>query len=185
MKKVLLSLLLASGLFSAQKIEVSASYGMSSMYGGSYGLSYDIANGIIPSSVSNGDGRSPSSMGVAIIGVAMYSENTKWRFGVDIANEFFNNTSTAKENMFSVLPKVDYFWLKKEKLGLYSGAGAGVNFVSNTYINQNNNQIEDNYGMFAFNVTPIGVKYGGDLSVFLETNVGIKGIVQGGVSYRF
>lgn len=184
MKKILFPLLLASWFISAQKIESSASYGISSVYAGSYGVSFDIVSGIIPSSIKNEN--NPSSLGVAVIGIAMYSENMKWRYGVDVANEFFNKTeSVSRQNMLSVLPKVDFFWLRKEKFRLYSGAAAGVTFLSETYVNKDKKKIKDNDTVFGFNVVPIGAGYGGDLSVFLETNIGMKGIVQGGVSYRF
>lgn len=180
MKKVLLSLLLASGLFSAQKIEVSASYGASSVYD----VTYELASAITINSITKES--NPLSVGVAAIGVAMYSENMKWRYGVDVANEFFNKTeSISKQIVLSVLPKLDYFWLRKEKLGLYSGAAAGITFVNTTYVDKDKKERKDTYSVFGFNIVPIGIRYGGDLSVFLETNMGMKGIVQGGVSYRF
>lgn len=165
---------------SAQKFEVSASYGASSVYD----ATYELASAITINSITKES--NPSSIGVAAIGVAMYSENMKWRYGVDVANEFFNKTaSISRQNILSVLPKVDYFWLRKEKLGLYSGAAAGVTFVNTTYVDKDKKERKDTDSVFGFNVVPIGVKYGGDLSVFLETNIGMKGIVQGGVSYKF
>lgn len=180
MKKVLLPLLLASGFLSAQKFEVSVSYGAASVYD----VTYESASDVITSIIANEN--SPSSRGVAAIGVAMYSENIKWRYGVDVVNEFFNKTKfISKQNTLSVLPKVDYFWLRKERLGLYSGAAAGVTFVSSTYVNKDKKERKDTDTVFGFNILPIGIRYGGDLSVFLETNIGMKGIVQGGVSYRF
>ena len=180
MKKVLLPLLLASGLLSAQKFEISVSYGASTVYD----ATYELASAITINSITKES--NPSSMGVAAIGVAMYSENMKWRYGVDVVNEFFGKTaSVSKQNILSVLPKVDYFWLRKEKLGLYSGAAAGVTFVNTTYVDKNKKERKDTDSVFGFNVVPIGVRYGGNLSVFLETNVGMKGIAQGGVAYRF
>lgn len=180
MKKVLLPLLLASGFLSAQKFEVSASYGAPSVYD----ATYELASAITTSIITNES--NPASTGVAAVGVAMYSENMKWRYGADVANEFFNTTeSISKQNILSVLPKVDYFWLRKEKLGLYSGAAVGVTFISSTYVNKDKKETKNTDTVFGFNILPIGIRYGGDLSVFLEANIGMKGIAQGGVSYRF
>ncbi|KFF18983.1 hypothetical protein [Chryseobacterium sp. JM1] len=182
MKKLLLfPLLMVVSTVSAQKIEVSASYGAPSVYGATYSLGSVLVNAFVNSSEED-----PSSKGVASVGVMMYSGNMKWRYGIDVTNEFFSKTeSVSKQNIWAVLPKVDYFWLNKEKLGLYSGLSAGISIVNTTYTGKDKKESKDSDTGFGYNIVPVGLKYGGDLSVFLETNIGMKGIVQGGVSYRF
>ncbi|PIF44529.1 hypothetical protein CLU96_1505 [Chryseobacterium sp. 52] len=182
MRKLLLfPLLIVAGALSAQKVEVSASYGAPSVYGAAYSLGSALVNAFF-----NSNEEEPSSKGVAAVGVMMYSGNMKWRYGVDVTNEFFSTTeSVSKQNILAVLPKVDYFWLSKEKFGLYSGVSVGAHFISTTYVGKDKKESKDTSTGFGYNVVPIGVKYGGNLSVFMETNVGMKGIVQGGVSYKF
>lgn len=163
----------------AQKIEVSASYGMPSVYG----TAYDLASSIVGSVI---DQESPSSNGVAAVGVMMYTKNMKLRYGLDIVNEFYGKTeSVSKQNIMSVLPKIDYFWFNKGKLGLYSGGSVGVSFINTTYTSKDKKESKDTDTVLGFNLVPIGLRYGGDLSVFVEANVGMKGIAQAGVSYRF
>ncbi|MEJ5102164.1 hypothetical protein [Chryseobacterium sp. MYb328] len=183
MKKLLFPLLIAGVCFNAQKIEIAASYGAPSVYGIAYELAPAITLALLPGTSSI----SPSSNGVAAFGVMMYSKNMNWRYGIDVTNEFFGKTeSVSKQNITSILPKIDYFWLRKNKLGLYSGGSIGVNFASTTYVNKDTKkENKDSSTGFGFNVVPIGLRYGGDLSVFVETNIGMKGIAQAGVSYRF
>lgn len=178
MKKIVFMLTIAGGLsLNAQKIEISASYGAPSVYG----IGHEFAMTLV-SSLSKIE--TPSTSGVAAIGFMIYSRNMKWRYGVDIANEFFGKTKdVSKQNMVSILPKVDYFWFNKDKLSLYSGGSIGVTFTSITYVDKNNKK--ENYTDLGFNVVPIGIRYGGDLSVFAEANIGMKGIIQGGIAYRF
>jgi hypothetical protein len=179
MNKIFFSFLMASIGLSAQKVEVSASYGTPSVYG----VAHDLTSSIIGSIT---DTQTPSSNGVAALGIMMYSKNMKWRYGVDVTNEFFSKTeSVSKQNIMSLLPKVDYFWLAKEKIGLYSGGSIGVSFTHTTYVNHDKKEDKDRSTGLGFNIVPIGLRYGGDLSVFVETNVGMKGILQAGASYRF
>ncbi|MDV3778712.1 hypothetical protein CMU25_18490 [Elizabethkingia anophelis] len=180
MKKLIFSLLLVvTASVKAQKIEVIASYGIPSIYG----IGNDLASGII-SSVSNS--KSPTSNGVVAIGVMAYNNDMKWRFGVDATNEFFSKTeSVSNKNITSILPKADYFWFRKDRLKLYSGAAVGVSFENTTYVSKDKVKSKDKSTNFGYNVVPIGLRYGGDFSVFIETNIGMKGIAQAGVSYRF
>ena len=63
---------------------------------------------------------------------------------------------------------------------LYSGAGVGALFSS--FEGRGNN---DNNVYLAFNLSPVGIRYGEKLGVFVETNIGTKGFLQGGASYTF
>ncbi|RXM38962.1 hypothetical protein BOQ62_14255 [Chryseobacterium sp. CH21] len=181
MKKLLLLLVAGGGFLSAQKIEISASYGVPSLYGVANDIGTSIVNGLILPNE-----KTPTSMGVAVIGVAVYSNNNKWRYGVDVTNEFFTKIeSVPQKNIFSVLPKVDYFWFNREKFRMYSGVAAGVTFNSHKYNLKDQKETKSTDTIFGFNVLPIGFRYGGDFGVFLETNLGMKGFVQGGVSYKF
>ncbi|PKF73721.1 hypothetical protein [Chryseobacterium sp. PMSZPI] len=181
MKKVLFPILImgAGVALNAQKIEVSASYGIPSVYG----VAHDFASSIVGAIT---DTKTPSSNGVAAVGVMIYNKDMKWRYGVDFTSEFYDKTeSISKQNMISILPRVDYFWLNKGKLGLYSGGSIGMNFMNTTYVDKDKKENKNTDSGLGFNVVPIGLKYGGALSIFVESNVGMKGILQAGAAYRF
>ena len=74
----------------------------------------------------------------------------------------------------------NFAYFTEKKFKLYSGVGAGVMNTSFDY-----GIFENKDTIFAYNLSPIGVRYGQKFGVFLETNVGTKGLLQGGVSYIF
>ena len=80
----------------------------------------------------------------------------------------------------SVMPVVKFAWLNRAHVGLYSklAAGAGLFFA-------NGSDSEENVSV-AFQVTPVGVDFGGErFRGFVEAGVGWQGIVSGGVRWLF
>ena len=182
MKKLLLSLF-TLGIFTAsnaQKFEVNVGYGTPSMYSFSYGIAEAIGHALIGIDVS------PSSLGTFNAAFLMKSDSENWRYGAEVTNEFFDTTDKIKsQNILSIMPRLDYVWLNPTgKFRLYSGAAAGITIVSAKY-QQNVEETDWSETNFAFNVTPIGFRYGGDLAIFVETNIGMKGFAQAGISYSF
>ena len=183
MKKTFYSLsILAFGFANAQqKVDVKVSYGAPSLYGVAESITGDAIhafNILIP-------GREVveyNSGGVLAVEVMLHSKNDKWRYGLGYNNETVKDDRyNFKGNFNTILAQADYSWLDPDnKFKLYSGLGAGAVFAS---LNQNSSKDDD--VIFAFNITPIGISYGQKFGVFLETNVGTKGLVQGGVSYTF
>lgn len=183
MKKIIFSFcfLMIFCVSNAQKIEVSTSYGMSSLYG----VSDDILSAIVGIMT---DESLKSSSGVLNVSAARYNESERWRYGIDLSHEFFNtsNTSFSKYSFTTISPKVDYFWSKSDKsFRFYSGASIGVLFRNAEYINSEAQKVSGNDTAFGFNVTPIGLRYGGDFAGFIEHNWGTKGFLQAGIAYTF
>jgi len=189
MKKSLLMLsLITTSFLSAQKIEVSVSYGTPSLFGTTDSLLKEIGSAA-GAAIWGGEINYPDSNGVLNISVATYNTDMKWRYGLEANLESFNESksSLSKQSYISVLPKVDYFWSDADKkFRFYSGVSAGVLFRNTEYKSANTTAVtKENDTFFAFNITPIGVRYGGNFGVFLEPNIGVRGFVQAGASYIF
>lgn len=182
MRKLILgmSFILAMSVAQAQKMEVSASYGTISIYGISNGIVSAIGSVIY-------DEEAIDSKGVLNVAFNLYSPSMKWRYGVDVSYESFdtNQKTLTEESFTTISPKVDYFWNGADKkLRLYSGVSVGVLLRSSEYmLGETKESFNDT--VFGFNVTPIGLRYGGKFAGFVESNIGTKGILQGGVAYQF
>lgn len=183
MKKTIysLSILLGSFITAQQKVDVKVSYGAPSLFG--------ISESITESSISvftdvmfGKDLIIYDSNGVFAAEVMLHSKDDKWRYGIAYTNEKVTDDRNDLTGSFNtILAQADYSWLNPDnKFKLYSGAGVGALMA-----NFDQGLFQDNNVIFAYNVTPIGVSYGRQFAVFLETNVGTKGFVQGGVSYTF
>ena len=73
-----------------------------------------------------------------------------------------------------------FAWLNRAHVGLYSKLAAGAG-----YFFANGSDSKDNFSV-AFQVTPVGVDFGGEqFRGFLEVGVGWQGIVSGGVRWFF
>lgn len=189
MRKSLLMLpLIATSFLSAQKFEVSVAYGVPSLYGTTDSLLKQITSAA-GAAIWGGEVNNPNSNGVLNLSVAMYNSDMKWRYGLEANLESFNESksSFSKQSYISVLPKVDYFWSDADKkLRFYSGVSAGVLFRNTEYKTiTTSSSVKENNTFFAFNIMPIGVRYGGNFGVFLEPSIGVRGFAQAGVSYIF
>lgn len=178
--KILLLALCAGGLLSAQKIEVKASYGATSLYGMAESFT-DASIGVFGYAFTQ-DMIVYESTGVFAAEIMLNTESNKLQYGLAYSNETVkDNKHNLKGNFNTILAQANYFWSNPEKkFKLYSGAGVGMMFT-----NFENNSLKNSDSNFAFNITPIGFRYGNKLGVFLESNIGTKGFVQGGISYQF
>ena len=81
----------------------------------------------------------------------------------------------------SVMPVVKFAWLNRAHVGLYSKLAAGAGF---TFTNQSEDT-KDNFA-FAFQVTPIGMDFGGEsFRGFAELGLGMQGLVNVGIRWLF
>lgn len=160
----------------AQKVEISASYGSPSLYGVTYTLA-SVASAI----VGVGDDSFASSKDMFGVSVNLYSNTEKWRYGLDFLVENFEREKNISDGRFiSLMAKTDYMWLKPgKKFQIYSGLGVGITFIGFDYAGDRKN---DN--AFAVSVLPVGFKYGGDLSIFLDTHVGANSFTRLGLAYK-
>lgn len=190
MKKILFcSIVFATSLYNAQKIEISAAYGTPSLYGISEAITEASGSAIISAITANPTIKYPTSNGALNVAIHRYSENIHWRYGVELVLESFNESSAiySQQSFISIMPKVDYFWTGSDKkLRLYSGIAAGVLLKKAEYIVASTGTKENaNDTFMAVNLMPIGVRYGNKLGIFLEPNIGVKSFVQAGLSLQF
>ena len=182
MKKLLFSVLITafSVTSHAQKFEIQLGYGSPSLYSTTFKLAEEIGNIFVGTDVS------PDSKGVLNAAFLLKSDNENWKYGIELTNEFFDTNDKIKsQNLLSILPKVDYVWLNATgKFRMYSGVAAGITMVSAKY-KETAEEKDWSEANFAYNITPLGIRYGGNLGVFLETNIGMKGFAQAGISYSF
>lgn len=168
-----------------RKITITAGYGLLTMPQFAEGLS-----DILTTTVTGGNVRYEDAnfSGAFIVGIKTAGTG-KIKLGIDLVNERFtkkvyDNTNNSflgnsRGSYFSIIPRIDYHWYNKSLMRLYSGVGAGVSFASQKFqSNKNNNTY------FAFNVVPIGVEIGGNLSVYGETAVGYNGLLNLGLRYK-
>lgn len=174
--------ILLGGLVSAQKnIDLKVSYGTASLYGiaeSITGNAFNAINILDP----NRKIATYSSDGVFAVDLMLHSSSSKWKYGLGYNYETVKDSNlNFKGDFNTVLAQASYNWSNPEnKLKLYSGAGVGAVFTSFKEGATDSSDV-----IFAFNVSPIGISYGEKFGVFLETNVGTKGLLQGGISYTF
>lgn len=179
---ILILFMINGGFAFAQKFEISVGYGAPSAYGISNEIGSSLFNGII------NDADSPNSVGALGVSALVYSKEDKWRYGLDVVSEFFSvsNSNYTQMSTLSIMPRTDYFWSNSDrKLRLYTGVSAGVYLNRATVESQSGTEEKVKNTTFGFNVTPIGLRYGSQFAIFAEPNIGTKGIVQAGISYRF
>lgn len=183
MKKTICTLSILLGvLVSAQKkVDVKVSYGTASLYG----ISESITAGVVDAFFVLVPGNkivTYESTGVLAVDVMLQSNDSRWKYGLGYSRETVKDRNLKLEGNFNtLLAQGSYTWLSTaSKVKMYSGAGVGVSFLSFKESTK-----DESRTIFAFNVSPVGISYGEKFGVFLETNVGTKGLLQGGVSYTF
>lgn len=108
------------------------------------------------------------------------------RITKDIVGSNDAKIGEQEDDTYSFLAKIDYSFVSKNKLRLYSGLGAGYSFANQEYTGTGDNSSNDNRtGAFAFQVTAIGLRVGGDFAVKAELGFGAAGIANVGITHRF
>mgnify|MGYP006936001231 FL=1 len=84
------------------------------------------------------------------------------------------------------MPSIKWYWVNKNHFGLYCKAAVGPILVSCTAENYEYNTSNSESGIYPmFQVSPIGVEFGGKFRGFAELGLGDQGLVLGGVRYKF
>lgn len=77
------------------------------------------------------------------------------------------------------MPRVDGYWVRKEKVRLYSGVALGA-VVFRGYDGQTNKSIFP-----AGHLNVIGFRFGKELGYFVDFGYGFNGLLNTGVNVRF
>lgn len=113
----------------------------------------------------------------------------RFTLGTDVVYEKFSkkvhseqtgeSLGDSKGQYISVIPRLDFYWVNRKALRLYSGVGAGVAFANQKFDDDKANDV-----LFAFNAAPIGIELGNTISFFGEASIGYNGLINVGIRIR-
>jgi hypothetical protein len=88
----------------------------------------------------------------------------------------------SNDNWLAVMPRMDVKWINASAFKVYSSLAAGVSLYSseNPQSGESANKIT-----FAFQVSPVGIRLGNAFAVYAEAGFGFRGMLHGGLSYKF
>jgi hypothetical protein len=120
-----------------------------------------------------------------------YSANSRFGFGVAIGGYsssgklqiLGDDVGTFRERNYVAAVELDYHWIMKPTLQLYSGAGFGVRYRHGTYVATESDTVDK--VLPAFHLNALGIRFGRNIGFFLEAGIGYKGLFSGGVNAQF
>jgi hypothetical protein len=111
--------------------------------------------------------------------VFSYMHTTNTLSGYYSYYDSITSIGTTTDNLLSGISKVNFTYMNKPFLKLYSGVAIGVTIDLN-----NGREYTDRKIMPAGQLTLFGIRAGKALGGFLEFGVGTNGIVTAGISYK-
>lgn len=94
-------------------------------------------------------------------------------------------TKTTLGNELALAAKLDFTYLNREHVKLYSGLGIGPAMLINATQSSSDNT-RDVSPLFTWCVTPIGVEAGGErVYALAEFNIGFCDFLRAGIGFRF
>jgi hypothetical protein len=182
------------------KHELYAGYGQGSVpqFGISFGfiignaLGNAIANGIITRLGGTGVTYTEKITGTGSISMGYnYYPARRWSIGlqgvferVNDRLEFSNgNAGISRVDVISGMVRTDFRWINKPGFKFYSGAAIGGAAYHYYDVDDSSNSDRD-FGV-AFAVTPLGLRFGKNIGIFLEGGIGWDGLIKAGISGRF
>lgn len=167
------------------KTEVYAGYGVVTAQDIISGLSNMLAGALLPGMVKRIDVKG----GGAYFGGIDYYAGNRVAIGLQINYASFdqqyslssNDTSSIKAKYFTPLVHAKFIWIGKEFFQVYSAVSGGATFITA----KNDEKEKDNKAAGAFQISPVGIRAGNNLAVFVEAGFGFQGLLSGGVSFRF
>jgi hypothetical protein len=202
MKKSILAILVvcwmsAGYVCQAQKNEISVSYGINSTNGQKFsesafeGLFTLFTLGLLKYHLENIKEPGPvfiawKTYGRPRFGYGLSLGYLRVTYDVVSGTLWSNSQNRMHANYSAVTfaPEIEYKYLKKPSLDLYSSLGVGYTLISIPTESRDEN-ISYPTDHFDFHFSPFGVRYGKDIAAFLELGIGYKGLVQFGISYKF
>ncbi|MBE9483471.1 MAG: hypothetical protein IMY74_01420 [Bacteroidetes bacterium] len=95
------------------------------------------------------------------------------------------HTVEWRDAFISGLLSADFHYLRKKNISMYSGVSAGICFVRSDILEGDSMIKMEDSNIFAYHLNAIGVRFGHSVGFFLETGFGYKGILNGGLSFKF
>lgn len=175
-----------------QQNEVYLSYSLGTFQGINDGIQ-QVIDGLFEG--SNVDNES-KSVGVINFGYNRALSDLVW-LGITASYVKYNNTSevtpynndppyTAKwdDQFITTMIRLDFHYVRKEIITLYSGLAIGASFESITNVS-NTDVTDDSNTLFAGQLNAFGMRFGKQIGGFIEFGLGYVGFVSFGLSGRF
>lgn len=170
----------------APRNEISVSAGTISGFGAVFDLFKVLIEGIGNSFAHRGT----DTKFIGTYGIDYYYQVNSWfRPGAKFVYEGLSTTitdSTGIVNKYytstvSLMPSVQFTYLNKKYVKLYSGFDIGV-----TNLSDNNKNNSNSSTILGVNLTPIGIRVGNEhIFGVIETNIGMDALVKAGFGVRF
>lgn len=103
------------------------------------------------------------------VGADLFWSSTKVTYKDDLGD--------SKWNVYGGLLNAKYTYLNKNKFQLYGKGGVGYAQYSNKAGDTSNN-----FGNLAYQVSPVGLRYGNKIAVYAEFGMGYLGTVNAGIA---
>ncbi|RDV16642.1 hypothetical protein DXT99_02330 [Pontibacter diazotrophicus] len=117
-----------------------------------------------------------------------YLLNEKWSVGVLNSYTSYTSRYTSsgqliyRNHYYCVMPRIDGYWVREEKLLLYSGVAVGA-MIFRGYDGELDEKSKGIYAVGHLNV--MGLRVGKELAFFADFGFGFNGLINTGVSARF
>lgn len=93
-------------------------------------------------------------------------------------------TLTWSYYVFNVMPKVNFYYINKDMISLYSGIEAGLATIM--WTDRQGSTTKTDFGFTtAFHVNAFGIRVGKQIGGFMEWGFGFRGVANFGLSARF
>jgi hypothetical protein len=88
------------------------------------------------------------------------------------------------ERNYTLAAELDYHWVMRPGLQVYSGAGFGLRIRRGRYTDADET-VTRTWALPTFNITALGVRFGRKIGFFAEAGAGYKGMLSVGINGQF
>ena len=120
-----------------------------------------------------------------------YSANSRFGFGAAVGTYKASGTlqaggedvGTYEERNTIGAVELDYRWVMRPGLQIYSGVGFGLRYRHGTYQTEGSSEV--NKFLPTFHINALGVRFGRKVGFFFELGAGYKGVLSAGLNAQF
>lgn len=119
------------------------------------------------------------------LGIAMTSQFRKTHY--NYLGDGQKSPRVQKEQIYTFTPNIYFNYLQSTIVQLYLGIDIGVLYYTAIVNDEMGNRIANRYNKWMpyFNICPIGLRLKHKFSPYVQANLGSRGFLEGGFSYRF
>ena len=88
------------------------------------------------------------------------------------------------ERNYTLAAELDYRWIMRPGLQVYSGAGFGIRIRRGRYTDEDETTTKT-FAIPSFHLNALGVRFGKKIGFFFEAGVGYKGMLSAGINGQF